>query len=140
MDNCHDLTLNLILSKNYYIMIIYNMDLVGSEYASSGGEVNSVDMLKSGTSFVAHDLENTKDYAGSYAPIVKGVHQCGGRKKRNSRKQKKSRRKNKTQQKRRKNKSQKKKKRKYKKNKRGGDSCSLKGGSDFSKGAGSMVS
>ena len=114
------------------------MDLVGSEYASSGGEVNSVDMLKSGTSFVAHDLENTKDYAGSYAPIVKGVHQCGGRKKRNSRKQKKSRRKNKTQQKRRKNKSQKKKKRKYKKNKRGGDSCSLKGGSDF--GQGSMVS
>jgi hypothetical protein len=69
------------------------------------------------------------------------VHQCGGRKKRNSRKQKKSRRKNKTQQKRRKNtrknKSQKKKKRKYKKNKRGGDSCSLKGGSDF--GQGSMV-
>ncbi len=100
------------------------MSLEGTEYKSEGGEVNAPDMLKSGTSFLSHDFKDTEPFAGSYAPIMKGVHQCGGKKK-----GKKSK-KNKTQKKIKGTKKQKKglKKRKAKgkksrKNKRGGDSC-----------------
>jgi hypothetical protein len=59
------------------------MALVGSEFESNGsGEINSVDMLKSGTSYVSHNLEgDTQPFSGSYAPVEKGVHQCGGAKK-----------------------------------------------------------
>ena len=59
---------------------------VGVNENTANGEVNSVDMLKSGTSYVSHDFENTAQYSGSYAPVVKGVHQCGGSKSRKNRK------------------------------------------------------
>jgi hypothetical protein len=101
------------------------MSLEGSEYTSQGGEVNSMDMLKSGTSFLSHDFKDTAAFAGSYAPIMKGVHQCGGKKKKikktmrktNKKKNRKNTRKNRKQKKRRVQ------KRKSKKNKKGGDSC-----------------
>jgi hypothetical protein len=104
------------------------MSLEGSEYTSQGGEVNSMDMLKSGTSFLSHDFKDTAAFAGSYAPIMKGVHQCGGKKKIKKTKRK-TNKKNRTQKNRkntRKNRKQKKRrvqKRKSKKNKKGGDSC-----------------
>lgn len=109
------------------ILVYKSMSLEGTEYKSEGGEVNAVDMLKSGTSFLSHDFKDTEPFAGSYAPIMKGVHQCGGKKK--GKKGKKSK-KNKTQKKIKGTRKQKKglKKRKAKgkksrKNKRGGDSC-----------------
>ena len=109
------------------ILVYKSMSLEGTEYKSEGGEVNAVDMLKSGTSFLSHDFKDTEPFAGSYAPIMKGVHQCGGKKK--GKKGKKSK-KNKTQKKIKGTRKQKKglKKRKTKgkksrKNKRGGNSC-----------------
>ena len=109
------------------ILVYKSMSLEGTEYKSEGGEVNAPDMLKSGTSFLSHDFKDTEPFAGSYAPIMKGVHQCGGKKK--GKKGKKSK-KNKTQKKIKGTRKQKKglKKRKAKgkksrKNKRGGDSC-----------------
>ena len=63
------------------ILVYKSMSLEGTEYKSEGGEVNVVDMLKSGTSFLSHDFKDTEPFAGSYAPIMKGVHQCGGKKK-----------------------------------------------------------
>jgi hypothetical protein len=102
------------------------MSLEGSEYTSQGGEVNSMDMLKSGTSFLSHDFKDTAAFAGSYAPIMKGVHQCGGKKKKIKRKTNKKNRTQKNRKNTRKNRKQKKRrvqKRKSKKNKKGGDSC-----------------
>lgn len=66
------------------------MELIGSEFQSNGiGEINSVDMLKSGTSYMSHNLEgDTQTFSGSYAPVEKGVHQCGGAKKNKSKKNK----------------------------------------------------
>lgn len=111
------------------ILVYKSMSLEGTEYKSEGGEVNAVDMLKSGTSFLSHDFNDTEPFAGSYAPIMKGVHQCGGKKKGKKSKKKMSK-KNKTQKKIKGTRKQKKglKKRKAKgkksrKNKRGGDSC-----------------
>ena len=111
------------------ILVYKSMSLEGTEYKSEGGEVNAVDMLKSGTSFLSHDFKDTEPFAGSYAPIMKGVHQCGGKKKGKKSKKKMSK-KNKTQKKIKGTRKQKKglKKRKAKgkksrKNKRGGDSC-----------------
>ncbi len=109
-------------------LVYKSMSLEGSEYTSQGGEVNSMDMLKSGTSFLSHDFKDTAAFAGSYAPIMKGVHQCGGKKKIKKTKRK-TNKKNRTQKNRkntRKNRKQKKRrvqKRKSKKNKKGGDSC-----------------
>ena len=73
------------------------MALVGSEFESNGsGEINSVDMLKSGTSYVSHNLEgDTQSFSGSYAPVEKGVHQCGGAKKNKRNKKTKKTKKNK---------------------------------------------
>lgn len=101
------------------------MNLVGSEYVSEGGEVNSVDMLKSGSSFLSHDLNDTKSYAGSYAPIVKGVHQCGGKRstKKNRKSNKKRQNKKKMPNKKLRQRKTMKKRTKNKKNKKGGDSC-----------------
>ena len=72
------------------------MELVGSEFISNGaGEINSVDMLKSGTSYVSHNLEgDTQTFSGSYAPVEKGVHQCGGEKNKSNKKNNKSNKKN----------------------------------------------
>ena len=86
------------------------MELVGSEFVSNGaGEINSVDMLKSGTSYVSHNLEgDTQTFGGSYAPVEKGVHQCGGAKKKSNKKNNKSNKKS--------NKSNKKNKKNNKKN------------------------
>ena len=64
--------------------------LEGSEYEGAG-EVNSLDMLKSGTSYVSHDFNDTKQFAGSYAPVQGGTHQCGGKKRRKSRRKSKRR-------------------------------------------------
>jgi len=117
------------------ILVYKSMSLEGTEYKSEGGEVNAVDMLKSGTSFLSHDFKDTEPFAGSYAPIMKGVHQCGGKKKgkkgkKGKKSKKKMSKKNKTQKKIKGTRKQKKglKKRKAKgkksrKNKRGGDSC-----------------
>ena len=68
------------------------MELVGSEFQSNGiDEINSVEMLKSGTSYMSHNLEgDTQTFSGSYAPVEKGVHQCGGAKKNKSKKNNKS--------------------------------------------------
>jgi len=110
-------------------LVYKSMSLEGSEYTSQGGEVNSMDMLKSGTSFLSHDFKDTAAFAGSYAPIMKGVHQCGGKKKKIKKTKRKTNKKNRTQKNRkntRKNRKQKKRrvqKRKSKKNKKGGDSC-----------------
>ena len=89
------------------------MELVGSEFVSNGaGEINSVDMLKSGTSYVSHNLEgDTQTFGGSYAPVEKGVHQCGGAKKKNNKSNKKNNKSNKKS-----NKSNKKNKKNNKKN------------------------
>tara|TARA_Y100000992_G_scaffold68623_1_gene42778 strand:- start:3138 stop:3500 length:363 start_codon:yes stop_codon:yes gene_type:complete len=114
------------------ILVYKSMSLEGTEYKSEGGEVNAPDMLKSGTSFLSHDFKDTEPFAGSYAPIMKGVHQCGGKKKgkKGKKSKKKMSKKNKTQKKIKGTRKQKKglKKRKAKgkksrKNKRGGDSC-----------------
>jgi len=67
------------------------MSLTGSAFESGGGEINSTDMLQSGTSYVSHDLTgDTSTFGGSYAPVVKGVHQCGGGRKKKSRNARKS--------------------------------------------------
>ena len=69
------------------------MSLTGSEFQSSG-EVNSIEMLKSGTSYVAHDLDgDNAPFSGSYAPVSKGVHQCGGKRKSQRKSQRKGQRK-----------------------------------------------
>ena len=53
--------------------------LKGSEYESSGSP--SV-VPQSGSSYYTHDMNNgTKDYAGSYAPVVSQSQQCGGKRK-----------------------------------------------------------
>lgn len=55
-----------------------NSDLQGSEYTGMDSGV-----LQEGTPFVGFDVEAGTDvYAGSYAPLSKGVHQCGGGNKR----------------------------------------------------------
>ena len=60
--------------------------LKGSEYESSGSP--SV-VPQSGSSYYTHDMNNgTKDYAGSYAPVVSQSQQFGG--KRKTRKSKKN--------------------------------------------------
>ena len=71
------------------------MTLTGSAFESGGGEINSTDMLQSGTSYVSHDLTgDNSTFGGSYAPVVKGVHQCGGGRKKKSRNARKSNRRN----------------------------------------------
>ena len=71
------------------------MSLTGSAFESGGGEINSTDMLQSGTSYVSHDLTgDNSTFGGSYAPVVKGVHQCGGGRKKKSRNARKSNRRN----------------------------------------------
>ena len=68
--------------------------LEGSPYQSNGGEVNTSDMLKSGTSYVSYNLDSSKTFSGSYPEVVKGTHMCGGRRKRKgSRKNRSQRRK-----------------------------------------------
>ena len=66
--------------------------LQGSEYGGSG-EVNSMDMLKSGPSYVSHHFNDTKTFAGSYAPVEGGTHQCGGKRKKRRKSGRKSKRK-----------------------------------------------
>lgn len=112
------------------ILVYKSMSLEGTEYKSEGGEVNAPDMLKSGTSFLSHDFKDTEPFAGSYAPIMKGVHQCGGKKKKGKKSKKKMSKKNKTQKKIKGTKKQKKglkkrraKVKKSRKNKKGGNSC-----------------
>ena len=73
------------------------MSLTGSAFESGGGEINSTDMLQSGTSYVSHDLTgDNSTFGGSYAPVVKGVHQCGGGRKKKSRNGRNRSKKNKT--------------------------------------------
>jgi len=67
------------------------MSLTGSAF-EGGGEINSTDMLQSGTSYVSHDLTgDNSTFGGSYAPVEKGVHQCGGGRKKKSRARKSNR-------------------------------------------------
>ncbi len=63
--------------------------LVGSQYEGAG-EVNTSNMLKSGTSYVSFDHNDSKLFAGSYPGVVKSVHQCGGKRRRKNRTQKKN--------------------------------------------------
>ena len=70
------------------------MSLTGSAFEGSG-EINSTDMLQSGTSYVSHDLTgDNSTFGGSYAPVEKGVHQCGGGRKKKSRARKSNRKSN----------------------------------------------
>ena len=70
------------------------MSLTGSAFEGSG-EINSTDMLQSGTSYVSHDLTgDNSTFGGSYAPVEKGVHQCGGGRKKKSRARKSNRNRN----------------------------------------------
>lgn len=66
-----------------------NGALVGSQYEGAG-EVNASNMLKSGTSYVSFDHNDSKLFAGSYPGVVKSVHQCGGKRRRKNRTQKKN--------------------------------------------------
>ena len=70
------------------------MSLTGSAFEGSG-EINSTDMLQSGTSYVSHDLTgDNSTFGGSYAPVEKGVHQCGGGRRKKSRARKSNRKSN----------------------------------------------
>jgi hypothetical protein len=82
-----------------------NGGLVGSQYEGTG-VVNTSNMLKTGTSYVSFDHNDSKLFAGSYPGVVKSVHQCGGKRIRNNRTQKKNKS-NKSSKKQRKNKSNK---------------------------------
>ena len=95
------------------------MSLTGSAFEGSG-EINSTDMLQSGTSYVSHDLTgDNSTFGGSYAPVEKGVHQCGGGRRKKSRARKSNRKSNRNRNKARKsNRNRKNKKNKTRKNKK----------------------